>query len=44
MNDLFKKIKQKKIIPTEKIIKKIEKDFFEEKEVFLDTLKVCIVA
>lgn len=44
MNDLFKNIKQKKIIPTEKIIRDIETQFFEEKEMFLETLKECIIA
>lgn len=44
MNDLFKKIKEKKIIPTEKIIKNIENNFLEEKEIFLETLKECIIA
>ncbi len=44
MNDLFKKIKEKKIIPTEKIIKEIENNFFEEKEVFLDTFRECVIA
>lgn len=44
MNDLFKKIKEKKIIPTEKIIKNIETDFSYEKEIFLETLKECIIA
>lgn len=43
MNDLFKKIKDKKIIPTEKIIKEIENNFSEEKEIFLDTLKECLL-
>lgn len=44
MNDLFKLIKNKKIIPTEKIIIDIEKDFNEEKNIFLNTLKECIIA
>ncbi len=43
MNDLFKKIKDKKIIPTEKIIKEIENNFSEEKELFLDTFKECLL-
>ncbi len=44
MNDLFKKIKETKIIPTEKIIRDIENNFLEEKEIFLETFKVCIIA
>lgn len=43
MNDLFKKIKNKKIIPTEKIIRDIENNFSEEKDVFLETLKECLI-
>ncbi len=43
MNDLFKKIKEKKLIPTEKIIKDLDNDFFEEKEFFLAALKDCII-
>ncbi|MDD3301970.1 MAG: hypothetical protein PHN31_00300 [Candidatus Gracilibacteria bacterium] len=43
MNDLFKKIKQKQIIPTEKIIKNLEKDFYDEKKIFLETLGECII-
>jgi hypothetical protein len=43
MNDLFKKIKEKKIIPTEKIIKNIENEFHEEKKLFLETLKECLI-
>nr|MDD3720605.1 hypothetical protein [Candidatus Gracilibacteria bacterium] len=44
MNDLFKKIKEKKIIPTEKIIRDIENNFFDEKIIFLETLKDCLIA
>lgn len=44
MNDLFKKIKDKKLIPTEKIIKNLEIDFEAERKVFLEALKDCIIA
>lgn len=44
MNDLFRKIKETKIIPTEKIIRDIEKNFMREKELFLETFKECIIA